>query len=111
MLKRLDQSIQSPGVTFTARLEQFRRYDLEEDDFVIHYHGDGMAKDPRSIHVRISDKPTRSTVLIHESVLKLRDAKNFFYSERLNSFATMVPIDYDPVNLKKIGDNFTKAIS
>jgi len=109
MLNRLGQHIQSPGVTFTTRLEKFRNYDLEEDDFIIHYHGDGTAKEPRSIHVRMNDKETRSPAVIHESVLKLLEARNFFYSERLNSFATRVPIDYDPVNLKEIGENFTRT--
>lgn len=109
MVNRLDKIIQSPAVTFGPRLNQFRTYDLEEDDFTIHYHGDGRAKEPRSIHVRMNDKPTKSPVVIHESVLKLRGSGNFYYSERLNSFTTMVPIDYHPTNLKKLGDNFKKV--
>ena len=109
MVKRLDQVIQSPAVTFTQRLNQFRAYNLEEDDYVIHYHGDGAATEPREIHVRKNDKVTKSPVVVHESVLRLRKARNFYYSERLNSFATRVPIVYDPKNLKELGDNITSA--
>lgn len=109
MVSRLDQVIQSPGVTFTQRLNQFRAYDLEEDEFVIHYHGDGTAKEPREVHVRRNDKASKSPVAIHASVLKLRGAGNFYYSEQLNSFATRVPIDYDPGNVKELGDNIIKT--
>jgi len=111
MVSRLSQAIQSPGVTFTQWLNQFRTYNLEEDDFVIHYHGDGTAKEPRKVHVRRNDKASKSPVVIHESVLSLREAKNFYYSEQLNSFATRVPIVYDPKNLKELGNNITEAVT
>lgn len=111
MVSRLNQVIQSPGVTFTQWLNQFRTYNLEEDDFVIHYHGDGTAKEPREVHVRRNDKASKSPVMIHESVLSLSEAKNVYYSERLNSFATRVPIVYDPKNLKELGNNITEVVT
>jgi len=109
MVSRLDQTIQSPAVSFASRLNQFRTYDLEEDDFIIHYHGDGVAKDSREVHVRKKDKPSKLPVKIHDSVLKLKDSRKFYYTEELNSFKTRVPIDYSPKNLKELGDNVIKA--
>jgi hypothetical protein len=61
--------------------------------------------------VRMNDRATNSPAVIHESVLRLRGARIFYYSERLNSFATRVPIDYDSGNLNELGDNFTKAVT
>jgi len=108
MVSRLERTIQSPAVTFTSRLNQFRTYDLDEDDFIIHYHGDGLNKEPREVHVRRNDKPSKLPIVIHESVQKLTGSGNFYFTEQLNSFATMVPIAYDPKNLKDVGDNFSR---
>jgi uncharacterized protein (DUF2235 family) len=107
MVNRLEKYVQSPSIKFLSRLDSFRNYDLDEDEFVIHYHGDGIAKKPREIHVLKSDKPTaKFPAVLHQSVNKLRKVQNFYYSERLNSFATRVPIKYAPRNVDELGDNF-----
>jgi len=89
-------------VTFTASLDKWTQYDLESDEFVIHYHGDGIKKDARDLHVLRNEKACSVPVKIHGSAFRLREQDNFFYSERLNSFATRVPIKYNPINMKKL---------
>ena len=106
MVGRLNEIITAPHVSFTTRLKKHTNYDLDNDDFIIHYHGDGVAKEPRNLHVLKNEKPTKLPVKVHRSALKLQGQDNFYYSERLNSFATKVPITYDPVNLKGLKKNY-----
>ncbi len=110
MVQRLHDVLVDPVVVFNKRLNKYREYDLGSDDFVLHYHGDGAAKSPRDIEVLHNDKPAKNKMpRVHESALRLREGGNFFYTERLNSFATRVPIAYDPVNLKSLGENIKKV--
>jgi uncharacterized protein (DUF2235 family) len=106
MVNRLNEKIEAPHVSFTVALKKYVSFDLAEDDFIIHYHGDGIAKEPRAIQSWKNNKGNPNLpVKIHQSALTLQKQNNFFYSERLNSFATKIPITYDPVNLNKAADN------
>ena len=103
---RLNKIIDLPHVSFTTALKKYVAFDLAEDDFIIHYHGDGALKEPREAQSWKNNKGnTKLPVNIHQSALSLQKQNNFFYSERLNSFATKIPITYDPVNLKMAAEN------
>ena len=111
MVNRLNEKIDAPHVSFTVALKKYVAFDLAEDDFIIHYHGDGIAKEPREIQSWKNNKGNPNLpVKIHQSALTLQEQNNFYYSERLNSFATKTPINYDPLNLKNAADNL-KVIS
>lgn len=107
MVSKFKKATTALPVSFTNSLKKWTKYDLSADEFVIHYHGDGTMKDSRKLEVLKNEKESNSAVKIHESAFKLQEQENFFYSERLNSFATRVPIKYDPMNLKKLGANFS----
>jgi hypothetical protein len=106
MVKRFRQSTAALPVNFNQALDQWTQYDLSADEFVIHYHGDGTMKDYRKLEVLKKEEASGAPVKIHEATFKLRDQANFYYSERLNSFSTRIPIRYDPINLRKLGSNF-----
>lgn len=106
MVRRFKKATIALPVSFTQALNKWTKYNLNTDEFVIHYHGDGAMKDSRKLEVLKKERVSDSPVKIHEAALKLQAQGNFFYSERLNSFATRVPINYDPLNLKKLGSNF-----
>jgi uncharacterized protein (DUF2235 family) len=105
MVQELHATIESPDVTFSSAIAKHLNYDLGSDEFILHYHGDGLAKGPRRLHVLKSEKPTRLPVKIHKSALALREQDNFYYSERFNSFSTKIRIGYDPINLKQVDGN------
>lgn len=108
MLSELDKTIAEPSVTFTNAINKHRTYDLASDEFVLHYHGDGIKKDAREIQVLKNEKPTKLPVKIHHTALALREQENFFYTEQFNSFSTRTRIAYDPINLKRVQDNIKK---
>ena len=108
MVNKFQQSTSELPVTFTQSLNKWTQYDLSTDEFVIHYHGDGIKKDARELQVLKKEKACSTPVKIHGSTFKLRGQDNFFYSERLNSFATRIPISYDPINLKNLKNNFLR---
>ncbi|MEQ8406820.1 MAG: DUF2235 domain-containing protein [Gammaproteobacteria bacterium] len=105
LVGKFQQEMHDMPVTFTRNLEKWTQYDLDSDKFVMHYHGDGFKKTARKMEVLKKQKSTTEPVKVHHSVFKLREQDNFFYSERYNSFATRVPIKYDPINLKDLGSN------
>ena len=109
MIKSLQDSVKSPEVTFSKPLFKWVDYDLVRDNFTIHYHGDGFKKEPRVMRVLKREKQSTLPVMVHKAALKFLEQDNLCYSQRLNSFTTRVPISYDPVNLKDLGNNFTRV--
>lgn len=110
MVRKFKGAIQGPEVKFKQSLDKFIDYDLGADDFVLHYHGDGIKKYARELEVKEKSKKTSVLpVKIHHSVLDLQNRDNIFYSERLNSFSTRTPIRYDPTNFKSLASNYTKV--
>tara|TARA_B100000959_G_scaffold145555_1_gene152859 strand:+ start:2096 stop:3253 length:1158 start_codon:yes stop_codon:yes gene_type:complete len=111
LVRRLRATIQSPDITFNNTIRKYTSFDLLEDDFIVHYHGDGITKDARALQVVKNEKPTRSVpVKVHTTAFKLQRQENFYYSERFNSFSTKIPINYDPSNLKAIIGDVKKVV-
>ena len=109
MIQGLQEAVTSPEVTFSKSINKWIDYDLVRDDFVIHYHGDGFKKYPRTMQVIKRTKPTKLPVKVHKSALNFLDQENLYFSERFNSFKTRVPVSYDPVNLRALGEGIVKA--
>ncbi len=105
LINKFQQEMGDMPVTFTRNLDKWTQFDISKDDFVMHYHGDGIKKDARKMEVLRNQKASKDPVKIHSATFKLREQDNFFFSERFNSFATRTPIKYDPVNLKRLGAN------
>ena len=93
-----------PNIQYrTATLQKHTSYDLNADDFILHYHGDGFFKYARDLEVLVKEKPREDLKpKVHECVKALMAGENMYYSERFNSFATKVPVQYDPLNLKAV---------
>jgi uncharacterized protein (DUF2235 family) len=109
MVRRLQAAIQSPDITFNNAIKKHTNFDLLEDDFIVHYHGDGLTKDARALQVLRNEKPSKSfPVKVHKTAYTLQRQENFYSSERFNSFATKIPISYDPFNLKNIRGDIKK---
>ena len=86
-----------------ATLQKHTAYNLTNDEFILHYHGDGFFKHGRELEVLVKEKPSSvQKPRVHESVRTLMQGDNMFYTERYNSFATKVPIKYDPLNLRDV---------
>ena len=89
------------------KLDVYTGVDLTGGAVHMHYHGDGIKKEPRPIHVLKKEKPARGLKpKIHSSVLKLMDHSNFRLVEEQNSFKKLIPIEYRPAELKAIHDQF-----
>lgn len=109
MIKQMQRSVASPQIHFSKHIARLLDYDLVRDQFVIHYHGDGARKAPRKLHVLRNQKPSALPVKVHKSAFKFIKEQNLFFSQHFNSFSTRVPVFYDPVNLRAIGDNYLKV--
>jgi len=106
MVTRLQETIKDPEINFSKHIGRFLDYDLRRDDFHIHYHGDGFKRKPRDMHVLRDQQPTEMPVSVHHSVARLQEQEHFFLAEKYNSFTTLTPIRYNPVNLRSVGENF-----
>ncbi len=97
MIEQLNLTLQGGDkVLFDApALKAITDYDLNSE-FFLHHHGDGLAKEPRSIHVIENDKPNKDQPKIHHSVIELMKSKYMFLSITSDSYVKIDSIRYCP---------------
>jgi len=109
MVDRLQRAVGTnlPLALDQPKLDPYTGLDLTNDAIHMHYHGDGIKKKPRSIHVLKNEKPAKGLKpKIHSSALLLMGHPNFHLVEKQNSFKKLIPIEYRPAELQAIGDAF-----
>ncbi|MBV1907598.1 MAG: DUF2235 domain-containing protein, partial [Pseudomonadales bacterium] len=97
MLTKLSKVFVDDPIAFNPdSISSISHYDLE-DDFYLHYHGDGTAKDRRMVAVQDKDEPSaRYRPKLHHSVLHFMASTTLQLSTPLNSFSKLEPIQYSP---------------
>ncbi len=104
MVSRLNQHFLSAPIKYrAAALKSHTRYSVENDQIRMHYHGDGVKKEPRHIYVSSKGKVSSQPPKIHHTVLKLMGASDVRCAEAFASFTSILPVIYGPKNLKDLG--------
>ena len=85
MLARLDKTFSNIPVAFDdVKRSQLTDYNLEADEFHLHYHGDGFVKKRREIMVLEDGESSRDKPSIHTSVFT--DVVQLFFTTQLSNF-------------------------
>jgi uncharacterized protein (DUF2235 family) len=86
-----------------SALKDHTKYSVEKDQIRMHYHGDGVKKEPRHIYVSSNGKVSSQAPKIHHTVLQLMGASDVRCAEEFASFTSILPVIYGPRNLQELG--------
>ena len=107
MLRRLNKTFSNNPVAFDkAKLAQLTAYNLEADEFHLHYHGDGFVKKRREIVVLEDGESSRDKPAIHSSVFTLMDSEKLILSTTFDGFAKIEAIRYMPKSVNGLMGKF-----
>lgn len=104
MIKKLKQELGAPTLQRVfKRVHLSKLIDTQENqDYILHYHGDGNLKAQREIKVIEKGEDTRHPVKIHKSVFDLMKSKNVYVSETFDGFDKITAIRYYPKSVNSI---------
>lgn len=106
MTNRLKQAFSSQPIQFNQqKLAELSEYKMT-DDFQLHYHGDGVAKERRKIQVLKNNESSTDKPKIHESVLSLITSNNVYLNTPLDSFSRVDKIHYCPKSVNGLMGNY-----
>ena len=107
MLARLDKTFSNIPVAFDdVKRSQLTDYNLEADEFHLHYHGDGFVKKRREIMVLEDGESSRDKPSIHSSVFTLMDSDKLILSTTFDGFAKIEAIRYMPKSVNGLMGKF-----
>ncbi|NOQ76789.1 MAG: hypothetical protein GQ475_03145 [Methylococcaceae bacterium] len=96
MVDKLNQTFVNNPIQFNQhKIREFTSYDIA-DKFQLHYHGDGVIKERRTIEVLDDGKVSKHKPKIHKSVFELIQSDNIYLNSPLDSFSKLEKISYYP---------------
>ncbi|MCH7672572.1 MAG: hypothetical protein IIB72_10465 [Proteobacteria bacterium] len=106
-IDHLDHTFSNNRVAFDdVKLSQLTAYNLEADEFHLHYHGDGFAKKRRKIMVLEDGESSRDKPANHRSVFTLMDSEKLILSTTFDGFAKIEAIRYMPKSVNGLMGKF-----
>ncbi len=107
MIEKLNKTFSSNPIACDAtRLVKLTAYNLDENEFHLHYHGDGIVKKRRQIVVLEGDDNSTKKPAIHSSVFELMNSKNIILSTVFDGFARIEAIRYLPKSVNGLMGKF-----
>jgi uncharacterized protein (DUF2235 family) len=110
MVEQLQKNFLDNPVAFNSeKLSQLIEYNIDEE-FHLHYHGDGFKKKSRVISVLEKDKLSKRKPRIHSSVNKLINSKKLFLNVPMAGFSRIKPIRYCPISVNGLMGKYKEEI-
>lgn len=107
MVTKLNKTFSVNPIAFNAaRLAKLTAFNLDDNEFHLHYHGDGFVKKRREIVVLKGDDYSSKNPAIHSSVFKLMNSKNVVLSTTFDGFAKIEAIRYLPKSVNGLMGKF-----
>ena len=96
MIDKLNQTFTNNPIKFNQdRITKLTSYNIN-DEFQLHYHGDGALKERRKIEVLHDSQSSRKKPKIHSSVFSLILSNNIYLNTPFDSFSKLDKIRYSP---------------
>ena len=99
----MEYMIDKLNLTFKDNPVQFKKDEIKDltnysldDEFQMHYHGDGAIKERRKIEVLDNTQSSKHKPKIHQSVITLINSGNMYLNTPLESFSKLEQIRYFP---------------
>ena len=109
MIKKLKQTLAASPVQFNEdRLKEVTDYG-QDDEFQLHYHGDGAVKNRRKIEVLIDSESSADKPRVHQSVFDLIASRKVYLNTPLESFSKLERIDYYPKSVNGLMNKYEKV--
>ncbi len=106
MINRLNQVFTGQPIRFNeGKLAELSQYQMS-DEFQLHYHGDGVAKERRKIQVLKDNESSTDKPRIHESVFSLIASSKVYLNTPLDSFSKVDKIHYCPKSVNGLLGNY-----
>ncbi|OUS17128.1 hypothetical protein A9Q88_04660 [Gammaproteobacteria bacterium 50_400_T64] len=109
MIEQLKLTLTASPVQFNeGRLKEVTGYG-QDDEFQLHYHGDGAVKNRRKIEVIVDSESSADTPRIHQSVFDLIASRKVYLNTPLESFSKLERIDYYPKSVNGLMKQYEKV--